>query len=103
MYYELLMRCSGKINFLQRPEEDCGSSLEEGLIEDSDDMHSTFIQEPVLVVIKEKEPPVKNRPVLKTAAKCSLEEFENEDVPPKQRKLIESSAAVSTDADNSSG
>jgi len=103
MYYELLMRCSGKINFLQRPEEDCGSSLEEGLIEDSDDMHSTFIQEPVLVVIKEKEPPVKNRPVLKTAAKCSSKEFENEDVPPKQRKLIESSAAVPPNADNSSG
>jgi hypothetical protein len=77
--------------------------LEEGLIEDSNNMRSMFIQEPVLVVIKEKEPPVKNRPVLKSAAKCSSKEFENEDVPPKQRKLIKSSTAVPPNADNSSG
>jgi hypothetical protein len=74
--------------------------LVEGVIEDSDNVLSTCIQEPVLK-IKEKEPPVKKRPVLKTAAKCSLEESENEEVPPKQLKVIESPAAVPPNAENS--
>jgi hypothetical protein len=68
--------------------------LEEGAIEDSDNVLSTCIQEPVLK-IKEEPRAAEKRPVLKIiAAKCSLDESENEEVPPKKVKVIESRAAV---------
>jgi hypothetical protein len=75
--------------------------LREGVVEDSDNVLSTCIQVPVLN-IKEKEPhTAKKRPVLR-AAKCSLDESENEEVPPKQVKVNESRAAVLPNDEHSS-